>query len=398
MFSDEKFLDYFEEITEIPVFYVSSLSKEDPLSDFYYEVDKEKLVNIQNSTSEEDIALLMFTSGTTSKSKGVVIRNYNTMHSLESYRRGLGLTEADRGILPVPMYLITGLIAVFGLMMHVGGSVYLNRIFSAERILSDIQKYKITFFHASPTALTLLLEQQKKYPHLSSLKMLICGAGNIMPGKIKKIHQWLPECEFRTVYGLTETTSAGTTFPQDAATSQYIGSSGVATPGLEIMIADDNGKEVQTGEKGNIFLKGANIIKEYYKADFNTIKNGWLNTGDIGYVNQNGYLYIVDRKKDMINRGGEKICSFDVENEILNIDLVEDCAVVGIPHETYGETPAAIIKLRPKAVLTAEEVKSFLEPRLAGYKIPTHILFVDQIPLTDNMKVNKNEIKNLFKI
>lgn len=351
---------------------------------------------IESEISAGDLAILMFTSGTTRQSKGVMIRNYNIMHAIESYHRTLGVDENDKAIIPVPIYLITGLVAIFGLMMHVGGTVYLNRKYRAARVADDIIRYGITFFHASPTVFTLLLGERDRCPDLPSLRMLACGSSNMAPGKIRMLKEWLPDCEFRTIYGLTETTSPGTVFPMDANESEYIGSSGIPVPGMDVKITDDNGAEVPAGTEGTVMLRGSNITESYYRLDNGAIREGWLDTGDIGYVNDEGFLYIVDRKKDMINRGGEKVCSFDIENELSNYEEVADSAVVGIPDDLYGEVPAAIVRLKAGYEITEDELRERMRKTMAKFKIPKHIKFVDEIPLTANMKTDKKEIRRMF--
>lgn len=355
-----------------------------------------ELAVAEEETDAADLALMMFTSGTTSHSKGVTIRNYNIVHAMEAYRRTLGITEDDRAILPVPIYLITGLVAIFGLMMHVGGMVVLNRTYKAKRVLEDIEKYQITFFHASPTVFTLLLQERDNYPSVPSLRMFACGSSNMAPGKIRALKEWIPNSEFRTIYGLTETTSPGTVFPMDANDSDYIGSSGIPIPGMEVKVIDDDGEEVPDGTEGTVCVKGTNITEEYYKLDNGMIRDGWLDTGDIGYVNADGFLYIVDRKKDMINRGGEKVCSFDIENELSHFEEVADAAVVGVPHELYGEVPVAVVKLKDGAACSGDELKERLRTRMAKYKVPEEIRIVDEIPITANMKTNKRQIRQMF--
>lgn len=393
--SDEYFKDYFQKyiVLGIEVCLIPDGEKGYALDGF---VTEEERNEIGEQVTEEDLALLVFTSGTTSQSKGVMLHNFQIMHAIVSYERTLGITEADRAIIPIPIYLITGLVAIFGLLMHVGGTVYLNKFFDGRRVLEDVKKYKITFLHASPTVFSLLLQHREEFLELPSLRMFACGSSNMPPGKIRLLHEWLPTCEFRTIYGLTETTSPATVFPEDANKSSYIGSSGRPIPGLECKIQDHMGRELLDGEQGEIWVRGSNITMSYYRMHSNAFLNGWLNTGDIGYFNKEGYLYIVDRMKDMINRGGEKICSFDVENELLNMDGVEDAAVVGIADELYGEVPVAVIKPRPQCELSENMIKESLKKRMAGYKIPVHILFVDTIPVTDNMKTDKKRIRQLF--
>ena len=393
---DEKFEDYFEKYQQnLNICVVPDGKEKYGLETFTSTKDLSAVEEIEEKATDVDLALMLFTSGTTSMSKGVTIRNYNIMHAVESYHKVLGITEEDKAIIPVPIYLVTGLVAVFGLMIHIGGTVCLNRFFDAKRVLEDINKYGITFFHASPTVFTLILKERKHYPELPMLRMFACGSCNMPPEKIKMLHEWLPKSEFRTIYGLTETTSPGTVFPTDASSSPYIGSSGIPIPGSAYKIVEE-GNEVKDGEQGEILVKGSNITENYYKSKRVALEDEWLHTGDIGWFNTEGYLYIADRKKDMINRGGEKICSYDVENKLLEMNGVEDAAVVGIPDELYGEVPAALIKLKKGTVIEEAEIKAFLKSQMASYKVPQKILFTENIPLTENMKINKRKVRKMF--
>lgn len=394
---DEKFEDYFEKYQQnLNICVVPDGKEKYGLETFTSTKDLSAIEEIEEKATDVDLALMLFTSGTTSMSKGVTIRNYNIMHAVESYHKVLGITEEDKAIIPVPIYLVTGLVAVFGLMIHIGGTVCLNRFFDAKRVLEDINKYGITFFHASPTVFALILKERKHYPELPMLRMFACGSCNMPPEKIKMLHEWLPKSEFRTIYGLTETTSPGTVFPTDASSSPYIGSSGIPIPGSAYKIVDEEGNEVKDGEQGEILVKGSNITENYYKSKRVALEDEWLHTGDIGWFNTEGYLYIADRKKDMINRGGEKICSYDVENKLLEMNGVEDAAVVGIPDELYGEVPAALIKLKKGTVIEEAEIKAFLKSQMASYKVPQKILFTENIPLTENMKINKRKVRKMF--
>lgn len=394
---DEKFEDYFEKYQQnLNICVVPDGKEKYGLETFTSTKDLSAIEEIEEKATDVDLALMLFTSSTTSMSKGVTIRNYNIMHAVESYHKVLGITEEDKAIIPVPIYLVTGLVAVFGLMIHIGGTVCLNRFFDAKRVLEDINKYGITFFHASPTVFTLILKERKHYPELPMLRMFACGSCNMPPEKIKMLHEWLPKSEFRTIYGLTETTSPGTVFPTDASSSPYIGSSGIPIPGSAYKIVDEEGNEVKDGEQGEILVKGSNITENYYKSKRVALEDEWLHTGDIGWFNTEGYLYIADRKKDMINRGGEKICSYDVENKLLEMNGVEDAAVVGIPDELYGEVPAALIKLKKGTVIEEAEIKAFLKSQMASYKVPQKILFTENIPLTENMKINKRKVRKMF--
>lgn len=344
----------------------------------------------------DDAAIIMFTSGTTAKSKGVVMRNYSTMHAVAAYQKTLGITEQDTTIIPVPIYHVTGLIALLGLFIYAGGTIYIHKFFDAKRVLDTAKEKNITFFHASPTVFSLLLQESENYPDLPYFSNFACGSSNMPKEKLVQMQKWLPHMTFHTVYGLTETSSPATIFPTNAATHAYIGSSGIPIPGLYLKILGPNGEEMPAGQTGEVWLSGTVVLDNYYKMETDLLQDGWLNTGDIGYVTEDGYLFIVDRKKDMINRGGEKICSYDVENELYKIDGILEAAVVGIPDEIYGEVAAAVVKKRKDSVLDEDSVKEILYKQLAKFKVPAKILFLEEIPLTRNLKVDKQAIKKLF--
>ena len=342
-------------------------------------------------------AVLMYTSGTTSLSKGVLLTNFNLMHAAEAYRLTLGIQPSDSCVIPVPIYLVTGLVALFSLTLHVGGTVYLIRFFDSNRVLDTIMNGHVTFVHAAPTVYSLLLKEKVRYPELPSLRLAACGGGPIPREKILEFHRWLPRTDFRTVYGMTETSSPATVLPQDAVKDPHVDSVGIPVPGLKIRIVDPCGSEVEPMQTGEVQLKGSVILKEYDKLPGKGLdQEGWLSTGDVGYLTQDGFLVLVDRIKDMIDRGGEKICSYDIERELYQMPGVEEAAVVGIPDALYGESAAAVIRCRKGCSLTEENVKEFLKPRVARYKIPSRVIFTEDIPTTPNGKVNKREIRKLF--
>ncbi len=345
-----------------------------------------------------DPVILMYTSGTTALSKGVLLSHFNVMHAVETYRLLLNVTPEDRTIIGVPIYHVTGLIALLGLFLYAGGTTYLHKKFDAGRILRCLLEEKITFMHASPTAYTLLLKERTAYPSLPSLRMLACGSSYMPPEKILTIHEWLPEVDFRTVYGMTETSSPATVFPSSTAESDYICSCGLPVPGLTVRIMRENGGEAPDGEVGEVQMKGSVILREYYHLQTPELTgDGWFSTGDMGYFNSEGYLFLSDRKKDMINRGGEKICSYDVEYELYRFPGVEEAAVVGIPDCVYGEVAAAAVVWKQGApALNEAELRARLLGKMARYKVPVRILSVERLPVTPNGKIDKKQIRGWF--
>ena len=350
-----------------------------------------------SNDKKNDPSILMFTSGTTAKSKGVLLRNYNIMQSVESYRRILDIDSNSISLIGTPIYHVTGLIALLGLFIYSGGTLLLHRFFNVERYVKDLRDFNIDFVHASPTVFNLLIKQLKSVDYLDQIKVtsFACGSSNMPKEKILELHELLPKAKFHTIFGLTETSSPATVFPDDAATSEYIGSSGFPIPVTKFKIIDENGDELENGSIGEVCVYGSVVLSEYLNYDGDALQNGWLRTGDLGYFNNCGYLYIVDRKKNMINRGGEKVWSYDVENIISEIDGVDDVAVVGIKDDFYGEIPVAMA-VRSSDKINEETLKTILKKKLAKYEIPVHIHFVDELPLTVNGKVNKVRIKQIL--
>lgn len=346
----------------------------------------------------ESTAILMFTSGTTARAKAVLLSNRAVMHAVTSYERLLSVTDRDRSIIAVPMYHITGLVAIIGLMLSVGGRLYIHRRLRPAPCLDTLAGERITFIHASPTVFAMLADNRHRQPSLPSVRMLACGAAHMPVSLIRVLHDWMPDMEFRTVYGLTETTSPGTVFPDDAAVSPRIGSSGVPIPGLRVKIVDEEGSEVLWGKRGEICLSGTNLLTRYESESPETglSGDGWLRTGDIGYVTPDGYLYVVDRLKHMINRGGEKVWCTDVEETIRSVEGVRDCCVVGVRDAAYGEAPAALVVRRPGASLTSSSLRASLREMLAAYEMPTRVLFVDRLPQTAGMKIDKRRARALL--
>lgn len=393
---EKEFSPWFMEFTEQSGGFL--LEAGDAKDGYGLEECEKRQIKLHDSLGEEqDDVIIMFTSGTTSQSKGAVLKNFNVMHAIISYQRVLKITETDKSIIPVPIYHITGMVALLGLFLYSGGTLYLHRQFNAERVLQCVLDNGLTFIHSSPTIFILLLAEKDKFPKLPSLRAFACGSSNMAKEKLKELHDWLPDMSFYTVYGLTETSSPATVFPGDAAVSPYIGSSGIPIPGTQFKVVDEEGKEQPNGQNGEVCIRGSVVLDRYLNLKTEALsEDGWLHTGDIGYFNSQGYLFIVDRKKDMINYGGEKVPSFDVENEIYKLTQVYETAVVGVPDACYGEVVGAAVTLKPGTSLSENEIIEFLKDKLAKYKRPRKILFLKEIPKTPNGKIDKRTIKKLF--
>lgn len=351
-----------------------------------------------NFPVETDYAVIIYTSGTTGPPKGALLTHFNLLHGIISYKRIFNLSSEDSTIIAIPIFHITGLAALMGLFVYFGGTIYLQPFFKQNEVLRKVEEKKITFFHASPTIFILLLEESVNFLNISTIKKSACGSANMPPEILAKIKKWMPKMFFQTVYGLTETSSPATIFPFDVWGTNKIGSSGIPIPGVYIKVTDDEGNVLPNGDTGELLVKGTVVLQKYWNNENETaknIKNGWFNTGDLAKIDSDGYLYIIDRKKDMINRGGEKIYSLEIENVLYGHPAVKEAAVVGVPDPVYGEVVRAFIIVNDGYILTEDEVRCFVKGKIAKYKVPQYISFVKDMPRTGNGKISKKILKTM---
>ncbi|MCS5800210.1 fatty acid--CoA ligase family protein [Klebsiella pneumoniae subsp. pneumoniae] len=344
---------------------------------------------------------MMFTSGTTGEPKGAIITHNNLLCAIDAYTQKLNLTAADSTILAVPIYHITGLSALLALFISLGASIWLQHRFNAPQVITTLREQNITFLHGSPTIFILLCqaarEQSVNHPSdFPALRTIACGAGHLSDGLIKELKTLFPHTAIQPIYGLTETTSPATIFPGDVWGSDKCGSSGQAIPGLAITIRNDRQQPLPAGQIGHIWLKGDVVIREYWQHSERRPScdaQGWFCTGDLGYLDDEGWLYIKDRSKDMINRGGEKIYSLELENILSTYRGVREVAVIPTPSPVYGEEPVAFIVPDGQHHLTSEEILDWLKVKIARFKLPARIIFTRALPRTHNGKVSKQQLK-----
>ena len=353
------------------------------------------------SLSRDDAAIIMFTSGTTGEPKGAVITHGNLLSAVEAYAHGLSLGEDDSTVLAVPIYHITGLSALLALFVYLGAAIWLQLRFNAAEVMNTVREQGITFLHGSPTVFILLCQaakaQSENVPQTwPTLRAVACGAGHLNEGLVRELKECFPRTAIHPIYGLTETTSPATIFPQDVWGSAKTGSSGQAIPGLEIAVCDDEQKPLGPGQIGHIWLKGAVVVSDYWqRSERRPACNaeGWFNTGDIGYLDEDGFLFIKDRSKDMINRGGEKIYSIELENILSTYRGVKEVAVIPAPSPVYGEEPVAFIVADSQQSLTSEEILGWLKAKVARFKLPARIIFTRTLPRTHNGKISKRQLR-----
>lgn len=355
-----------------------------------------ELPDADGEAGPEDPVVMLFTSGTTARSKGVVLRNYNVCHAAEVYARLMGTTSEDRCLIPVPIYHVTGLIALLVQFMFVGGTVYLHRRFDARRVLETVRDEGITYLHAAPTAFAKLLPLRSEFPSLPGVRAILSGSSYEPVSAMRAFHEWMPTATFKVVYGMTETSSPALLFPHDAPTSIFAGATGKPVPGVDARIIGEDGIEVPEGEVGELQLRGACVMEGYVgDAAGGPDSEGWLSTGDMARANDEGMVWVVGRKKEMVNRGGEKVWCSALEEVICELPEISECCVTGIPDELYGEVPVAAVVAAPGASPTGENVRRALSGRVARYKIPALVLVVASIPETRGGKPDRGAVRDL---
>lgn len=345
----------------------------------------------------DDDAFLFYTSGTTGKPKGALLTHANALYAVMGVRSVLH-SEEEKGdevaLIFLPLFHVNAMMSMIS-ALYSGITIALRLTFSASEFGEVVEKYKVTFFSGVPAVyniLILIADEVKKH-NLSSLKFGVCGAAPLAEETFKKFEQ-IYGIKIIEGYGLTEGTVVSTLNPLNGV--RKIGSIGKALPGQEVKIVDDSGKELQPNEIGEIVIRGGAIMKRYHKRPeetTQTIIDGWLHTGDIGYVDKDGYFYIVDRKKDLIIRGGENIYPKEIENVLYEHPQIMDVAVIGVHDKVMGEEAKAFIVLKPGEKVTIDEIKNYARSKLAEFKVPKYIEFVDDLPKNIMGKVLKKELK-----
>ncbi|WP_369253981.1 long-chain fatty acid--CoA ligase [Streptomyces sp. R35] len=346
----------------------------------------------------DDLQRLMYTSGTTSRPKGVRITYGNVQAKNLAHIVHFGLTAADTTLVCGPLYHVGGLDMPALGVLYAGGSVVLQRKFDPEGALRAIQEHRVTNAWLAPAMVNAVLEVPGRVSYDTSSMRFILGGGEKTPEPVlRRIMNAFPNAWFADAYGLTETVSGDTFLDREHALSK-LGSVGRPVPHTRVRIVDDTGKEVSVGELGEITLRGPKVFAGYWrdeKATAAALKDGWFHTGDIGHVDEDGFLFIDDRKKDMIVSGGENIATPEVERVLYEHPAVLEAAVVGLAHPRWGEVPRAFVVFRPGAGAGPDELREFCLERLAKFKVPVRFDVVDELPRTPSGKVLKRTLRDI---
>jgi len=360
---------------------------------------------------DTDTTILMYTAGTTGFPKGVMLsHNSFTIYVLENVTPADPITE-EKNILTVPLYHVAGIQAMMA-AVYGGRTLVMERQFEPEEWMGLVRDEKVSRAMMVPTMLKQLMDHPKFSDYdLSSLRVITYGAAPMPLPVIRKAMEVFPGVSFINAFGQTETASTITTLsPEDHIIEgteeekekklKRLSSIGRPMSDVEMKIVDEEGNQLAPGEVGEIVARGPRVMSGYWKEDEKTAKtidaDGWVHTGDMGYMDEDGYFYLAGRTTDMIIRGGENISPEEVESIIHEHPKVEECAVIGVPDEEWGEVPMCIVVLKPGQTATEDEITEYCRAQLASYKRPRKVAFARELPRNPMGKVLKRVLREEF--
>lgn len=351
------------------------------------------------SIRSDDPCQLLYTSGTTGRPKGVILSHenifWNTMNMLQ-----IRCDRAqDVALIVAPLFHVAALDSHYTTRLALGATSVLMDKFDALHLMELVQQEKITVISGSPTIFSMLIENCSPGQYnTSSVSTLTSGADKLSDHIKRELLEFFPNAEgIYDVYGSTECLCVTTLSARDSFLKS--GSVGPPLPFLEISLVDDNRLEVPMGQVGEIAVRGGNVMKGYYRQPEETakfLKDEWFYTGDLARADEDGYLYIVDRKKDIIISGGENVSPKDVEEVICSHPAVSRAAVFGLPDPKWGERVTAAVVRVKKEGITSEQLSHYLKNRIAGYKVPKEFFFLDKLPEGGTGKVQKDSLRKMY--
>jgi fatty-acyl-CoA synthase len=364
-------------------------------------VSDEEYLARQKTLSPFDVVNMQYTSGTTGFPKGVMLTHHSILNNGFWIGERQRFTHKDRLCLPVPLFHCFG--CVLGVMASVthGATMVILEAFTPLQVMASVDQEKCTALYGVPTMFIAVLEHKlfDRFDY-SSLRTGIM-AGSPCPMEImKKVMDKMFMKEITICYGLTENAPVMTQTTPDDPLEYRVGSVGKALPNIEVVILDpETGKECPRGAQGEICCRGYSVMQGYYNNPEATAKaiseDGWLHSGDLGTMDENGYLAVTGRLKDMIIRGGENIYPREIEEFLYSMDGIQDVQVAGVPSRKYGEEVGAFIILKKGATLAPEDVRDYCRGQIAWHKIPKYVAFVNEYPLTASGKVQKYKLREL---
>ncbi len=345
-------------------------------------------------TSPDDTAVIIYTSGTTGRPKGAELTHSNIFLNANLSKDLQDLNYTDKTMLVLPLFHIFGQVVCMIASIYRGSTAVLVPRFDAEMVLSLIQNEKITHFAGVPTMYWGLLSYPEANKFDSSSLRVCLSGGAALPVQVLKDFEAKYNVAILEGYGMSEGSPVVTFNHPDRVRKP--GSVGTPVWGVEVCIKDENGNELGANEKGELCYRGHNVTKGYYKrpdATAESIKNGWLHSGDIAIRDDDGYYFIVDRTKDMIIRGGFNVYPREVEEVMMQHSAISMVAVIGVPNDEYGEEIKACVVLKPDAQLSEQELITWTKERIASYKYPRIVEFMSSLPMGASGKILKRELR-----
>lgn len=349
----------------------------------------------QENLSSEDIVVYLYTSGTTGYPKGAMLSHANLVANAKSTIEHFQAAPEDCFMCVLPMFHTFGATVCMNVPLYLGCTISVMETFIPLNVMKSIDEDKVSFFAAVPSMYTVLvnMNNEDKFD-LSSLRVCISG-GSSLPVEILHKAEKKFGLTITEGYGLSETSPVATMNPTNS--SRKPGSIGIAIPGVTVKIFDEQDQEVVANQVGEVVVKGPNVMQGYYnlpEATAEALRHGWLHTGDIGKMDEDGFVYIVDRKKDLIIVGGLNVYPREVEEVIYTHPAVVEAAVIGVADKLRGEAVKAVVVLKPGVDLTGKELLKYCRERLATYKVPRYVEFRDSLPKTGSGKILKRALKD----
>ncbi|WP_017584850.1 long-chain-fatty-acid--CoA ligase [Nocardiopsis ganjiahuensis] len=347
-------------------------------------------------TGSDDTAVLLYTSGTTGRPKGAELTHFQMYMNCTVGGDLFGFRDDDIGLAALPLFHIFGLSSVLNVAVRNGGTVVLVPRFETAAALEAMERHRCTILTGVPTMYQEILHSDTGGRDLSSLRVGVSG-GASMPGEVMRaFEEKFPGVVILEGYGLSET-SAGATFNINAE-QRKVGSIGKPLWGVSVRVVDPDDQPLPPGPDhvGEIVVRGHNVMKGYWnrpEATAEAFRGGWFHTGDLGYADEEGYLFVVDRKKDLVIRGGYNVYPREVEEVLYEHPEVTGAAVIGRPDERLGEEVVACVSLAPDAQATEEDLVAFCKERLAAYKYPREVRLLDELPVGPTGKILKKELR-----
>ncbi|HMG78499.1 MAG TPA: AMP-binding protein, partial [Xanthobacteraceae bacterium] len=350
---------------------------------------------LQPEVDENALAELFYTSGTTGLPKGATLTHHNALNNGFFVAEAMGLREGDRLCIPVPLYHCFGMVmSVLASMTHGATMVFPCEGFDPLAVLQTIEAERCTLVHGVPTMFIAEME----HPDFAKFDLSTLRAG-IMAGSpcpievMKRVVAEMHLAEITIAYGMTETSPVSFQSAVDDPVERRVGTVGRVHPHLEVKIVDGEGRIVPRGATGEILTRGYSVMAGYWNDPVRTKEAidpaGWMRTGDLGVIDDEGYCNIVGRIKDMVIRGGENVYPREIEEFLYRHPKIQDVQVIGVPDDRYGEEICAWVKLRPGVTAGEEEIKAFCRDQIAHYKVPRYVKFVDAFPMTVTGKIQK---------